>query len=173
ATIWFDENDPISTPTVTNTIDDGKPASTVLPLAAATHCKNFTVIWQGADSPGAGIAFYDIYVSTDGGMFFLWLGGTADTSASFTGANGHTYAFFCLAQDNVGNREELPLTADTSTLVLTGDLNNDDATDVVDIVLCLRMALGLSPESNLADMNQDTQVNILDVIHILRAPLDL
>jgi len=173
ATIWFDENDPISTPTVTNTIDDGKPASTVLPLAAATHCKNFTVIWQGADSPGAGIAFYDIYVSTDGGMFFLWLGGTADTSASFTGANGHTYAFFCLAQDNVGNREELPLTADTSTLVLTGDLNNDDATDVVDIVLCLRMALGLSPESNLADMNQDTQVNILDVIHILRASLDL
>ena len=173
ATIWFDENDPISTPTVTNTIDDGKPASAVLPLSAATNRRNFTVIWLGADGSGAGIAFYDIYVSTDGGTFALWLGGVTDTSASFTGANGHTYAFFSLAQDNVGNHEELPLTADTSTKVLTGDLNNDDATDVVDIVLCLRMALGLSPENNLADMNQDTQVDILDVIHILRASLDL
>ncbi|MCM8768235.1 MAG: caspase family protein [Candidatus Omnitrophica bacterium] len=173
ATIWFDENAPISTATVTNTIDDGKPASTVFPLPAAVNRNNFTVNWLGADAPGAGIAFYDVYVSTDGAAFTLWLGGVTDTSASFTGANGHTYAFFSLAQDNVGNREEIPLIADTWTLVLTGDLNADSVTDAVDIILCLRMALGLMPANNLADMNQDTVVNILDVIRVLRACLDL
>jgi hypothetical protein len=43
---------------------------------------------------------------------------TTHTSATFTGQNGHTYAFYSVATDNVGNREATPSTAQASTTCL-------------------------------------------------------
>ncbi|HOJ31777.1 MAG TPA: hypothetical protein PK165_06305, partial [bacterium] len=57
---------------------------------------------------------------------------------------------------------------------MKGDLNNDNNVDISDVILCLRMAIGLDP-INLypADMNNDQQVDIADVILILRKAIGL
>ena len=44
---------------------------------------------------------------------------TTDTAATYRGVNGHTYAFFSVARDNVGNTQALPSAAQTSTTVDT------------------------------------------------------
>src|SRR5262249_6189285 len=40
-----------------------------------------------------------------------------DTSAPFTGVNGHTYSFYSVAFDNVGNLQPTPALAQASTTV--------------------------------------------------------
>ena len=78
----------------------------------------FTVPWAGQDDAGgSGIASFDIYVSDDGGPFTAWLTGTQMTSATYTGQDGHTYAFYSVATDNVGHVQATPATAQTTTTV--------------------------------------------------------
>ena len=87
-----------------NTIDAGLPVSAVKDLPADSS-RQFTVSWSGTDDTGgSGIGSYDIYVSTNGGPFMMWLS-TASTSAVFTGEPGNSYAFYSVARDNVGNME--------------------------------------------------------------------
>jgi hypothetical protein len=118
ASIVFDVNDAILTNVVTNTIDNVGPSSSVQPLAAQS-LGHFLVRWAGSDDVnGSGVAFYDIYVSEDGGPFELWLGATLATQAVYPGHTGHTYAFYSLAYDMVGHREEAPASADTSTITI-------------------------------------------------------
>ena len=89
-----------------NTIDSGAPTSHVLPLPATASQAEFTVDWTGEDDPdGSGIASYDIYVSTDGGPYVLWLDDTTETSAVFTAEKDRTYSFYSVTKDNVGNLE--------------------------------------------------------------------
>ena len=55
-----------------------------------------------------------------------------------------------------------------------GDINGDGSIDIIDVILCLRMAIGLDPvDKNLADMNGDGEVDITDVILILRKAIGL
>ena len=55
-----------------------------------------------------------------------------------------------------------------------GDLNGDYGVDISDVILCLRMSIGLDPVNvNLADMNNDGVVDISDVILILRKAVGL
>ncbi len=119
ARIVFDVNDPIDTPAIFNTLDFGPPVSQV---TALPDCSPpwFTVHWSGHDFNGSGIAGYDIYVSKDGGDFLPWLVGTTDTSASYVGQVGSTYAFFSAATDQVGYREARRMATDTSTRVSAG-----------------------------------------------------
>ena len=78
----------------------------------------FTVAWAGQDDAGgSGIGSFDIYVSDDGGPFTAWLTGTQMTSATYTGQDGHTYAFYSVATDNVGHVQVTPATAQTTTTV--------------------------------------------------------
>jgi len=114
ATIVFDTNPPISTPTWLNTIDNDKPISQVLPLPA-TVSPNFTVNWSGTDG-GSGIQDFAIFVSDEGGAFTPWMT-TSATSATFTGQQGHHYSFYSKARDNVGNLEDTKTQADATTLV--------------------------------------------------------
>jgi RHS repeat-associated protein len=100
------------------TIDSGPPASTVAPLPAVETSPSFTVSWFGQDdSGGSGVAFYDIYVSDNGGPFAPFLLRTTDTSATFTGQAAHTYGSYSVATDNVGNQEATPAGAEATTLV--------------------------------------------------------
>jgi len=102
-----------------NTIDAGAPTSSVSALPATESSAVFTVSWSGQDDPGgSGIATYDVYASDNGGAYTLWQQGTSDTSALFFGAIGHTYSFFSVATDNVGNREATPAAAEASTTVM-------------------------------------------------------
>ena len=73
ATNQVDPHDPSKgtdpTKEALNTIDAGTPSSYVLPLPPTVAQAAFLVEWTGADDPGgSGIASYDIFVGTDGGL---------------------------------------------------------------------------------------------------------
>jgi RHS repeat-associated protein len=123
ALVTFDQNPSIATDQVNDndptlgidpnkqdliTIDAGAPvSSTVLPLPA-TSPPNFQVSATGQDDAGgSGIANFDIYVSDNGGPFVLWLSHMTG-QATYHGTAGHTYGFFSVAYDNVGNRQAQP-----------------------------------------------------------------
>ncbi|MCC5806934.1 MAG: carboxypeptidase regulatory-like domain-containing protein [Opitutales bacterium] len=93
-------------------IDTTAPVSSVTALPAENY-PGFLVQWSGLDANG--VVGYDIYVSTDGGPFELWLGNTTATSAFFEGEPGRTYAFHSRARDAAGNVEDAPDTPDATT----------------------------------------------------------
>jgi hypothetical protein len=102
--------------------DQTPPQSMVLPLPAQSP-PNFLVQWTGTDLPASGasgIAFFDIYVSVDGGAFSVWQAQTTATSATYSGQQGHRYGFYSVATDNAGNVERTPTMAQTTTLVSSG-----------------------------------------------------
>ena len=121
ATVTFQAGLPdqssLDTAPISNAIDVGAPTSTVAALPASSPSV-FTVHWAGQDDTGgSGIASFDIYVSDNGGPFAAWLTGTQMTSAAYTGQDGHTYAFYSVATDNVGNVQVTTATAQTTTRV--------------------------------------------------------
>ena len=118
ASIVFDTNASLDTAAVVSTIDAGAPTSSVNPLPA-TSGPRFTVSWAGLDDKGgSGIATFNVFVSTDGGPYTVFLAGTAATSASFNGVAGHRYAFSTTAVDHVGNVQP-SLSAPSVTTVTT------------------------------------------------------
>lgn len=133
ATIVFDVNDPIDTPHLTNTIDDGVPTSAVTALSPTQDFPSFQVSWSGTDDAagptGSGIAFYDIYVSDNGGTFMPFLLGTTKTMAVFTGQVNHAYSFYSVATDNVGFQQAVPEAGQTSTNILDILFDFGDAPD--------------------------------------------
>lgn len=107
ATIIFDTNAPIDTPTWANMIDSQKPTSAMSVLPATQNQTTIPVSWSGSDA-GSGIRSYNVYVSVDGAAMQLWLTDSAATSATYTGEAGKTYSFYTVARDNVGNVEDTP-----------------------------------------------------------------
>ena len=102
-----------------NTIDAGAPVSNVLPLPAESG-RSFTVQWAGQDDVGgSGIVNYDVFVSTNGGLFGLWLEQTTNTSAIFVGALSKSYSFYSIARDLLGHTELAPIAPDAQTMVLS------------------------------------------------------
>ncbi|KPL08093.1 hypothetical protein AMJ86_01930 [bacterium SM23_57] len=133
ASIIFDVNPPIETPLTLNTTDNGAPRSHVKPLLT-TSTTPFVVEWIGEDDEGgSGVASYDVYLAVDGSPFNLWLS-TADTAAVMKGQLGHTYAFYCVATDNVGNVEIRPALLDTITTAIASHPPVADAGDDIQIV---------------------------------------
>jgi hypothetical protein len=104
-------------PQATTTVDTTPPTSTVTVLPATTTAASFLVSWSGSDGSGPGIASFDIYVSDNGSAFVPWLTGTTDTSATYTGLPGHSYGFYSIAVDAVGNRQAAPTSAQASIAV--------------------------------------------------------
>src|SRR5205807_618224 len=68
---------------------------------------------------GSGVAAYTIYVSDNNGTFAPWLANTKLTTAQFVGVGGHTYRFYSVATDNVGNVQPTPSSAQAATTVPT------------------------------------------------------
>jgi len=120
AGIVFDTNAAIVTPEWLNTIDNDSPLSYVAPLPATQPTADFLVQWAGSDL-GAGVLDYTVFVSEDGGPFVPFLTNTTDTSAIFTGQVGKSYAFYSLARDRVGNREDAKTAAEATTRIVLGD----------------------------------------------------
>ncbi|MCG8648346.1 MAG: hypothetical protein MI861_00850, partial [Pirellulales bacterium] len=118
ATIVFDLNEPIDTPAIFHTIDDGVPDSSVETLPAQVASSSFEVRWSGQDDPGgSGIASFDVFISENDGPFTLLLDDTTETSTTFIGEDGKTYRFFSVATDNVGFRQADPAQAQATTTV--------------------------------------------------------
>ncbi|MHC4404024.1 MAG: PKD domain-containing protein [Planctomycetota bacterium] len=88
-------------------------------MPATTSETTFEVQWAGQDEPGgSGIAYYDVCVSVDDGPYELLQDDTTDTSTTFTGELGHTYAFYSVATDNVGHQEAPPEVADATITIV-------------------------------------------------------
>ncbi len=103
------------------TIDADGPISSVVSLPTTVTTPDFTVSRSGTDV-GSGIASFDILVSTNDGPFGVWLSGTTDTSATFTGQNGSSYRFYSIARDHAGQLQPTPGATTTSTTVsVAGD----------------------------------------------------
>lgn len=118
ASIVFDANPPIVTPTFTNTLDTTPPVSRVQSLTATTGGASFTVDWSGSDA-ASGVAQYTVFVSDDGAAFVPWRTGVATTSASYDGVAGHSYGFYVVAKDGAGNAEAPKSTAEQT--IVAGD----------------------------------------------------
>lgn len=125
ASIIFDVNDPIVTPTWCNGFDETPPTTAVTSASVDDACDTgIDVAWSGSDA-GAGVIFYSVYVSANGGPFTLWQDATTATSATFAGTSGNTYAFYSVGSDTLGNTEAAPATADvTRTLGVCGTEND-------------------------------------------------
>ncbi len=119
ASIIFDENAPIQTPTWLNTLDNSSPASHVLPLAAIQSSSSFNVQWAGTDL-GSGIKDYTVFVSQDGQPYTVWLANVTATEATFTGQEGSVYAFYSLARDLTDNHEATKTVAEATTTIASG-----------------------------------------------------
>jgi hypothetical protein len=114
ATIVFDTNPAINTPTWINTLDSTPPATHVGPLPRTESSLSFPVQWTGTDV-GAGIQDFTIYVSDNGGPYTAFQTDTPAMSATFTGQAGHAYAFYSIARDLVGNGEPAKTVAEATT----------------------------------------------------------
>ncbi|NJN12496.1 MAG: hypothetical protein HC815_32880, partial [Richelia sp. RM1_1_1] len=120
ARIIFDNNEPIDTPSIFNTLDAGKPTSEVASLPSVSESTAFLVKWAGNDETGgSGLATYNVYVSEDDGSFELWQGGTTLTEATFTGEAGRTYKFYSLATDNAGNQQDVSTATPATVEILS------------------------------------------------------
>jgi RHS repeat-associated protein len=119
ASIVFDVNAPIPTAQIFDTLDAVGPTSSVAALPAEVPDAPFTVAWSAEDDTGgSGIGSCTIYVQEDSGPWSAWLTGTTQTSAQFSGQAGHSYSFYCVATDNVGNVENSAAAAQATTYVV-------------------------------------------------------
>jgi hypothetical protein len=178
ATIVFDTNDPIDTPRWVNTLDLGPPTSSVSPLPAISDSASFTVNWSGTDDAdgtgGSGIAFFDIYVSDNGGPFELSLDDTRQRSATFVAQPEHTYRFYSVATDNVGHVQSGPSGAQASTTVRPdqpGDANRDGIFGPLDIIMALlgnKYQTGQPATWEEGDWNGDRKFDSLDLVAALQ-----
>ncbi|HEX5927892.1 MAG TPA: hypothetical protein VFY48_00695 [Solirubrobacterales bacterium] len=107
ASIVFDENEPIETPTWTNTIDREPPAATVT-VEGEPAPDAAKISWSGSDD-AAGIALYEVRVSKNGGPFSLWKASSAPGSATFVAAGSGNYSFRVVARDGADNVGQSPL----------------------------------------------------------------
>jgi hypothetical protein len=118
AIIVFDNNPPIPTSVWSNTIDATPPVSHVNALAPTQTATAFSVSWTGSDV-GAGVQDFTVSVSDNGGPFIAWQHNVTKTSALFTGIRGHTYGFYTIARDLVGNVEGAKTAAEGTTKIVT------------------------------------------------------
>jgi hypothetical protein len=130
AIVVFDNNAAIPTPTWQNVVDNDPPVTHVLPLAATQSSPVFVVQWSGTDV-GSGVASYRVFASDNGGPFALWLDFTPNLSGIYPGQPGHTYGFFSIGADLVGNVEALKTAAEATTRVGTSsNCASDDSAQV-------------------------------------------
>jgi hypothetical protein len=119
ASVVFNTNSPINTNTWINTLDNTPPVSHVSSLPTTESCTDFKVQWSGSDV-GAGTKNYSLYASDNGAGFVPWLTNTNTTSSVFQGQVGHSYGFYSIARDLVGNVEPAKTSAEATTTITSG-----------------------------------------------------
>ena len=131
--------------------DTMAPTSHVKPLAAQ-NAMEFSVNWEGGDDRR--LAFYAIYVSTDGGPYLPWLQHTEESGAIYRGEIGHSYSFQSRATDGSGNLEPAHTTVDATTQVTSGNVAPTLAT-IADQQLIEGDTLTVDPVANDPDGRTD------------------
>ena len=110
ARITFDDNAPVDVPPVSNTLDCSKPLSWIVSDSLNVTGTTIGFEWRGVDD--SEILDVDLYVSRDGGPFELMLEKQYQTWLYLQVEVGHTYGFYTIARDYVGNREADKTAAD-------------------------------------------------------------
>jgi len=124
AFIYFDQNKPIATNIFSNEIDIIAPSSQVNSLPIETTDSNFSVTWSGFDGD-CGISYYNIFVSDNDSAYKTWLAKTSLTTSKYAGHRNHTYKFYSIAMDSIGNTEKYTGTPDAITKVVkTGGIQD-------------------------------------------------
>ncbi len=116
ASIVFDANAAIVTPTWVNTLDTTAPVGRVASATQRSGSTDVDVVWSGTDA-GSGVRSYTVQVSANGGAYTAWQTGVSATSAVFVGTAGHTYGFHVMATDAAGNTEAAKSAAEASVTV--------------------------------------------------------
>lgn len=181
AGIVFDYENPIITPTWTNTVDAMAPTSTIL---GAIQSKTDTLSLRIAGEDNrSGVWKYNVYAQMgDGSPWELVAENVPATVAAGDDAeegetetlvdvriyDGIEYGFLVLATDSAGNVERKSFEeADFRfTTVMPGDANGDGVVDALDVVLAISYYLGEDVYLNFAaaDVVADGEINALDVV---------
>lgn len=186
ASIVFDENAPINTPRVFNTLDRDPPFASLRPFSRFAQASTFPVrAAEAQDTAGAGLARVELWVSVNGQPFArssdlsmadllgrvrdsrkpraaLALQEHAGLESLFTGSAFNTYAFAARAVDNAGNTAPItPVTPDVTVKVYDyfadGVLSPQDVFKVINDIRAGLLS---------ADVNRDGVLSVLDVIEI-------
>jgi len=106
ATVEFDNNPGIQTPLCSNGIDKQKPTSNVLPITQKINDSTYMLRWTAGDA-NAGVFFCHIYVSVNDSAYREIIRSDID-STRFSVRQGRLYKFYSIAEDYVGNVEDVP-----------------------------------------------------------------
>lgn len=176
ASIVFDNEAAIMTPTWTNTIDDTKPTSEMVSIVEV----NDTVIqlnWQGSDN-ATELWKYTLAVQVgENGVWSEILTDTLATSCMLRYYRDTDYGFCVLATDSAGNVESTEWTrkAEFMREYIAGDADRSGTVNLLDLNLTLSHILGNEVsgcDMLQMDANDDGSINVLDINAILQIILD-
>lgn len=165
ASIIFDNESPIVTPTWTNIVDAIAPASTIT-ACEARNDSTMLLHFEGTDER-SGIWKYDLYAQE--GTEAPWVKvaeGVESDEYEFKGFSGINYGFCVVATDSAGNVEPKVLEREVSQPTFTlGDANGDGTVDVLDATLATGKFLGKDVYLNFdaTDANHDRIIDAMDV----------
>ena len=171
ASIVFDINEPILTPTWTNIIDATAPESRAIGVELSSDTTAILSI-QATDEL-SGVWRYDVYVQYGAGSAWWKVAENvpADTTVTVKIYDGIDHGFYVVATDSAGNIERKQamreLTLNLSSTI-RGDVNRDGQVGIADIVAVTGYMAGTNSNVPLsaADVNGDGQVGIADIVAI-------
>ena len=50
---------------------------------------------------------------------------------------------------------------------MIGDINEDSIINILDVILIMNIILGMGEFNSLADLNNDSSINILDIVQVV------
>lgn len=176
ASIVFDFEEAIITPTWINTIDNTLPSSDIVGIEEL----NDTVLrisWNGSDS-GSQMYKYALYVQEgEDGEWSRVVSDTAGVYCDYRYYRDTDYGFCVLATDSAGNVEstEWVRKAEFMREYIAGDADKNGAVNLLDLNLTLSHILGNEVsgcDMLQMDANGDGSINVLDINAILHTILN-
>lgn len=176
ASIVFDFEEAIITPTWINTIDNTPPSSEITSIEEL----NDTVLrvnWSGSDS-GSKIYKYALYVQEgEDGEWSRVVSDTAGVYCDYRYYRDIDYGFCVLATDSAGNVESTEWTrkAEFMREYIAGDADKSGVVNLLDLNLTLSHILGNEVsgcDMLQMDANGDGNINVLDINAILQTILN-
>ncbi len=126
AAIYFDANAPIITNRYVNTLDNIAPVSMMAALPSKTSDSVVTIKWTSTDAGGSGYESAELFMAKDDGEYTAVCTQNTD-SVQVAVDLEHSYSFFVLSKDNVGNLEmerPVPVSIRVTSGVAPLDLRN-------------------------------------------------
>lgn len=170
ASIVFDSNEAIITPTWTNVIDSIAPQSRIVGLELLNDT-TVTLKLSGTDNY-SGVWKYDLYVKMgDNASWFKFAENVTDSTYEYHINNEIDYHFCTVATDSAGNVEPKMLQSEGEISAYTlGDANNDKVVDAADVVLAAQWFLGKDVDINwnATNVEKDTLIDAADIVGIAK-----